>query len=74
VAQSKGGETPVVADIDGTGRLDVMFGDDETWFYTIRTGTPCNPYTIAVNNYNGNIQHTGVYQSSKYLDQKVGIK
>ncbi len=73
-AKVKGGGTPVVADIDGTGRLDVLFGDDETWFYAIRTGTQCKPYVIAVNNYNGNIQHTGVYLSSKQFEHKVGAR
>jgi|GEM_PF-992306 len=69
----KGGGTPVIADINGTGELDVIFGDDESWFYAIRAGTICKPWGIAINNYNGNIEHTGVYYRSMDLGKKPGI-
>lgn len=70
-AKVKGGGTPAVADIDGSGKLDVMFGDDETWFYSVRTGTSCTPHKIAVNQYNGNMQHTAVYHSPSFKGYKT---
>ena len=73
-AKVKGGGTPAVADIDGSGKLDVMFGDDETWFYAVRTGVSCKPHTIEVNQYNGNMEHTGVYHSPSVKVDKTSEK
>ncbi len=45
--------------------MEVIFGDDESWFYAVRTDARCKSYEIAVDHYNGNVQHTGVYWQAK---------
>jgi len=61
-AKVKGGGNVAIADVDGDGKLDMLFGDDESWFYNLRTQVPCKPFAIRVSQYHNNARHTGVFR------------
>ena len=61
-AKVKGGGNVAIADVDGDGKLDILFGDDESWFYDLRTQAVCKPFEIRVNQYHNNVAHTGVFK------------
>ena len=61
-AKVKGGGNVAIVDVDGDGKLDILFGDDESWFYDLRTQAACKPFEIRINQYHNNAAHTGVFK------------
>lgn len=58
---AKFGGSPAVADLDGDGTAEVLFGTDGTALYALHSGAPCLPFAVLNAMFRGDGRHSGVY-------------
>ncbi|MBN1348641.1 PQQ-like beta-propeller repeat protein [candidate division KSB1 bacterium] len=58
---AKYGGSPALADLNGDGHLEILFGTDGTVLYALSTAAPCAPYQIVNGMFRGDAQHSGIY-------------
>jgi len=58
---AKFGGSPAVADLDGDGAAEVLFGTDGTALYALHSGAPCPPFAVLNPMFRKDCRHSGMY-------------